>query len=148
MKLASDSTSKNGFSLYHYDRLGGMTATIFPDKVQIQPAGKPVSPVTATLPGFDERIWHTYRLVRPNTGAQRRLYWNLYIDENPVPIIVDARSSGFSAAPFITIGPFRTPTIHELLDDMVYTPFQKTGGRAEVRFVRWINEAVGPKPCP
>ena len=145
MKLDPNAKSTDGFSFDYYDRLGGVILTIYPERIELKANIKPVRPAVVIPPGFDGYNLNSYRLVRSANG----LYWNLYLNENPVPVIVDVRSSGlYVPSPGLFWGPFKTPEFDELDPGVNTIARQPSRGYAYVPNIEWIDEALAPARCP
>ena len=116
INVLADSDDR-GFAINHFDRLGGISLVLSPTKAELFQGGKPVGSQAVKITSG----YHTYRLVRvakDKNGLVRLAH--LYIDNNPVPIIVDQRLSGVAPTPQLQIGDFEFPNVdkhaHVLID--------------------------------
>jgi autotransporter-associated beta strand protein len=87
IKVLPDS-EEDGFQLVANDTFGDMALVLSPDKVTLEEAYSFVGQASITMNTTD--AYHTYRMTRGPDG----LYWDLYIDNNPTPAIVDQKSGG------------------------------------------------------
>lgn len=81
-------SQEQGFDLVANDNLGDTSLVLSPDKVQLEHAYSFVGQATVNMNTTDG--FHIYRLTRDTDG----LYWNLYIDNNPVASIADQHEGG------------------------------------------------------
>jgi hypothetical protein len=114
IKVLPDS-GDGGFNLVANDQLGDTALVLSPDKVELSLAYMPVGQATFAMDTTDD--FHTYRMTREANG----LYWNLYIDNNPVASIENQHAGGnlltFSRIWFGDIGfPVPGNSPHVLID--------------------------------
>lgn len=145
MKLDPNARSEDGFSFDYFDRLGGVILTVFPDRVEMKANTKPGVPAVAFPTDFSGYNLNQFRLVRSDNG----LYWNLYLNENPVPVLVDVRSSGVSVnSPGLLWGPFKTPEFSQIAESgQNINARERTRGFAYVPRVSWLEQALAPADC-
>ena len=79
---------ENGFQLVANDTFGDMSLVLSPDKVTLEEAYSFVG--QASIPMNTTDGYHTYRMTRDVD----KLYWDLFIDNNPVAAIADQKSGG------------------------------------------------------
>jgi autotransporter-associated beta strand protein len=87
IKVLPDS-HENGFQLVVNDTFGDMALVLSPDKVTLEEAYSFVGQASIAMNTTD--AFHTYRLTRDTDGV----YWDLFIDNNPVAAIADQKSGG------------------------------------------------------
>ena len=87
IKVMPDS-DEGGFNLVANDQLGDTALVLSPDKVELSLAHMPAGQATFAMDTTDD--FHIYRLTREANG----LYWNLYIDNNPVATIANQHAGG------------------------------------------------------
>jgi PEP-CTERM motif len=125
IKVMPDS-GQGAFNLVANDQMGDTALVLSPDKVELSLAYMPVGQATIAMDTTD--AFHIYRMTREANG----LYWNLYIDNNPVATIANQHAGGnlltFSR---IWMGDINFPTPgnspHVLID-----------------YVRWYEGAAAP----
>jgi autotransporter-associated beta strand protein len=118
---------ENGFQLVANDTFGDMALVLSPDKVTLEEAYSFVG--QASIKMDTTNAFHTYRMTRDVDG----LYWDLFIDNNPVAAISDQKSGGeligFSRIWFGDINfpnPGNTPDV-------------------EINYIRWHQGANAPQ---
>jgi autotransporter-associated beta strand protein len=87
LKVLPDS-QPDGFELVVNDNLGDIALVLSPDKVTFEEAYSFVGQASITMNTTD--AYHTYRITRDVDG----LYWDLFIDNNPVAAIADQKTGG------------------------------------------------------
>jgi hypothetical protein len=128
-----------GFRITPLDTRGAVSMFFSPDKVELalgtKPSGFQAFKIDTT------NAFHTYRLVR----KPEDLYAFLYIDEDPVPAIVDqhlsaeTESRGFASNPILMFGAYRAYP-----EPFVY-PVKTTSGALLIDYIRWHGAAYAPK---
>jgi PEP-CTERM motif len=87
IKVLPDSDD-GGFNLVANDQLGDTALVLSPGKVELMNAYSPVGKATIAMDTTD--AFHIYRMTREANS----LYWNLYIDNNPVATIANQHAGG------------------------------------------------------
>jgi hypothetical protein len=130
VKVEADSQDQ-GFSLTMLDEMGSATLTWSTNRLEaalgLKKAGILAVPMDTT------NDFHTYRLVRPANS----LYVYVYVDNDPVPVIVDyhldgsTEVHGFPVKPFMNFG---------------YTGHPGVGvdGHVLIDYIRWHDGASAP----
>jgi hypothetical protein len=134
IKVMSGSQSRS-FSIIHSDHMGTVRLVFSPDKVETALGEKnfgyrDIGYQAKAMDTTDD--FHVYRLVR----QARQMYWHLYVDNSPVPAIVDQHVDGSTRGElFIGMG-----HAHRSGDN-------ENEGRVLIDYVRWAPSAYAP-PSP
>lgn len=116
-----------GFSLWYVDQMGATAITLSTDKVEMFLGTQPVG-VTPPVSLNTTDDFHIYRIVRDARG----LYAHLYVDNNPVPAIVDMHIDGAQLS---------FPRIH--FGDMGM-PQAASRAHVLIDYIRWHDGAYAP----
>ncbi|MBI5532592.1 MAG: hypothetical protein HY898_07750 [Deltaproteobacteria bacterium] len=135
-----------GFSIVLSDDMGTVTLFLSPDRAELalgiknvglRDIGIQAAPMVTT----DQ--FHLYRLVRP----ANQLYAHLYIDDDPVPRIVDQHGDAS-----MRLGLLPSPTTAYLEFGHMFNPESAPGvpllGHVQIDFIRWSPTAYGPSAIP
>ena len=129
IKVLPDS-QENGFQLVANDNFGDMAMVLSPDKVTLEEAYSFVGQASITHE-HHRCVSHVSAHARDTDG----LYWDLFIDNNPVAAIADQKSGGeeigFSRIWFGDINfpdPGNTPDV-------------------DINYIRWHQGANAPSAC-
>ena len=129
VKLLPDAGAR-GFTLAYGDGIGNLSLTLSPRKIEGFIGAKPAGFKSYAVNLTDD--FHTIRIVRPAMS----LYYHVYIDDNPVPILADLHVGGNRPpGKFLHFGTLGYPDMnaktHILID-----------------FIRWRQGATAPRPLP
>lgn len=134
LKVLKESQSRS-FSIFFIDETGTMGLVFSPNKVEL-PLGiknvgyRDVGYQSATMDTTDG--FHTYRLVR----RERQLYAHLYIDNNPVPILIDQHLEATG-----------NMALNQDLGALEFGHMLNPGlgrGRVLIDYIRWAPTAYSP----
>ncbi len=153
-KNAIDENLPEALSLFYIDMLGGVTATLLPDQVQMKPYSKPSPPTIAVVKGLDLYRKNKLRLVRAENG----LYWSLYLNDSSLPQILDVKACGTSPSKIVPeLGRVNESTmkVGAFFDNSVLnlsatsgTPFRVSARNSyKLHSFKWIDRAVAPNSC-
>ncbi len=129
---------QRGFRISFLDQLGSVSMFISADRVETALGTKPAgfqSHRMDTTDGF-----HIYRIVR----KAGELYAHLYVDNDPVPVIVDqhlsaeTESRGFDANPILSFGGFR------IYPEPFVLPVKTTSANILIDYIRWHSSSHAP----
>lgn len=129
-------SGERGFRMAYMDTYGAITLFLSPGKVETALGTKPAGFLSYTMDTTDR--FHIYRLVR-KAGD---IYAQLYIDNDPIPKIVDqhlsAESENAGRNPSLWFG-----TV-EIFPQATGWPRLWTHGDIDVDYVRWHGYAIAP----
>ncbi len=114
IKVLPDSLNR-AFNLLANDQMGGVSLTLSPDKAELMHSYLPAGYATFAMNTTDD--FHVYRLTRAAHG----LYWHLYVDDYPTPVVAHQHAEGdlisFSRIWFGDVGfPIPANACHVLID--------------------------------
>lgn len=129
---------QRGFRISHLDTLGSVSVYFSPDKVETALGTKPAGFQSYKMSTTDD--FHTYRLVR----KAGELYAHLYVDDDPVPKIVDqhlsaeTESRGYAYNPVLSFGAYK------IYPEPFVFPVKTTSTNVLIDFIRWHGSAFAP----
>jgi hypothetical protein len=129
-----------GFSIVLSDEMGSVSVFFSPSKVETGLGIKNVGwrdIAVQSAPMDTTNDFHVYRLVR----RVHQLHAHLYVDDNPVPVIIDQRldaSTGLSL----------TPADVGLEFGAMFRPGPSLQGHVEIEYIRWAPTAFAPRLPP
>lgn len=154
-KTPIDPGLPEAISVYYIDMLGGVTATLLPEIVQLKPYSKPSPPASTNVKGLDIYKKNKLRLVRADNG----LYWNLYLNGSSIPQIVDVKGCGTSPSKVVAdlgrvsesslkVGAFFDNSVLNLSQE-TGTPFRVNARNTQkLHSFKWIDRALSPSCSP
>lgn len=132
-KVLPDS-GNHGFTLHHRDEMGSIYLTLSPDKIETAMPKGGAARQTYFMDTTDD--YHLFRLVRDSHS----LYWNVYVDGNPVPVIYDQHVGADTFTfTFLQIGSIQQAD---------YAGYGTLHGHVVIDFIRWTPVAYAPQVPP
>lgn len=151
-----DFSKTSALSLDFGDHLGGIILSIKRNRIEMKANTKPG--LSAIVELNTEGI-NKYRLVRSNLG----LYWYLYLNDEPLPVLLDVRASGSSLSEpgsfgniprqVIHVGSFETPSLLDFSKGEAISPRKNTiikdaiDNLAIIEKLRFVDKAIGANLC-
>lgn len=138
LKLLPESGDR-GFRISHLDALGSVSLYLSPKKVETGMGTKPAGFLKHAMNTTDD--FHVYRIVR-TAGS---LYAHVYVDNDPVPVIVDqhlsaeTESRGFEANPILSFGGYR------VYPEPFVFPVKTTHTKILIDYIKWHPAAYAPR---
>lgn len=127
-----------GFRLYWLDVVGATSFYISPNRIETMLGFKPAGVLKHMMNTADD--FHIYRLVR----RAGEMYAYVYVDNDPVPVIVDVHlsaeveSKGWQHNPIIHFGAFK------VYPEAYVSPVKTTTANLLIDYIRWHGYAYAP----